>query len=105
MSKRGPIVCVNCDLSDASDILQAAHTSSSSTPLKDLEGTLERGCPWVHRGWPVCRREEWPMQSGSVSEGACVLVGGRGGRMYEGLWMCCTLIPIRHHPHPRTRCP
>ncbi len=42
VSKRGPIVCVNCDLSHAADIISAAHSTSSSTPLKESEGTLER---------------------------------------------------------------
>ena len=41
VSKRGPIVCVNCDLSNAAPIISAAHLNSASVPLRENEGTME----------------------------------------------------------------
>ncbi len=44
VSKRGPIVCVNCDQVHAGDVINAAHSSQGSTALKEGASTLERAC-------------------------------------------------------------
>jgi hypothetical protein len=52
VSKRGPIVCVNCELSNAAPIITAAHVHSASTPLKENEGTME--CTLLSLSSPHC---------------------------------------------------